>query len=51
MKVDAAIDVVDMQKGIRGIKDNGKSAQSRFKFLCFDEKSDTSIISCYPVTG
>ena len=51
VEINAPIDVVDIENGIRGIKDTGKSAKSRFKFLSYDKENDTSIISCFPVTG
>ncbi len=49
--IDAPIGVIDLGKGLRGVKKGGKDAQSRFKFISYDEASDTSLISCFPITG
>ena len=51
IEVDAPIELVDVIRGQRGIKESGKSAKSRFKFLSHDDKSNTSTIICFPITG
>lgn len=51
LEVDAPIELVDAKRGERGISETGKSSKSRFQYLSFDEKSNTSTILCYPLTG
>jgi predicted sulfurtransferase/23S rRNA-/tRNA-specific pseudouridylate synthase len=49
--VDAPIETVDPANGIRKITPEGKSSQSLFEFMSYDATTDTSIISCTPLTG
>lgn len=51
LEVDAPIELVDVIRGQRGIKESGKSAKSRFKFLSYDDQNNTSTIMCFPITG
>jgi len=50
VEVNAPI-ALDVTKGLRGVVVNGKVAQSRFKFIQYDDKKDISIIFCFPLTG
>jgi len=49
--MDAPIDILDIQKGLRCVKGSGKASKSKFKYIEYDVKSDTSLISCCPLTG
>ena len=51
VQVDAPIETVDPLNGIRKITPKGKASKSLFRLLEYDAKSDTSIITCVPVTG
>jgi 23S rRNA-/tRNA-specific pseudouridylate synthase len=51
LQVDAPIETVDPANGIRRITAKGKSSSSLFKILSYDAETDTSIISCRPLTG
>ena len=51
VKISAPIEVIDPGNGIRSIGATGKPSQSHFQFLSYDKDSDTSLISCRPITG
>jgi predicted sulfurtransferase/23S rRNA-/tRNA-specific pseudouridylate synthase len=51
VQVDAPIETVDPLNGIRKITPKGKASKSLFRLLEYDATSDTSIITCVPVTG
>ncbi|KAG7363653.1 rhodanese-like domain containing protein [Nitzschia inconspicua] len=51
LQVDAPIETVDPANGIRKITPTGKEATSLFRLLNYDSETDTSILSCTPVTG
>ena len=51
VEVDAKVETVDAQNGIRKVTATGKSSQSRFRLLAFDSASDSSLIACAPLTG
>ncbi len=51
IEVDGPIDIADVHSGIRIVRAAGKPSRSRFQFIRYDEESDTSIISCFPLTG
>jgi len=51
VKVDAPIANIDVLNGIRSVNAKGKPSTSLFRFLDYDAKNDTSLISCCPVTG
>jgi len=49
--VDAPVQTIDPATGLRTVDIAGKESQSIFKRLAYDEESDTSLLSCFPVTG
>lgn len=49
--LDAAINVLDTQKGIRQLSEEGKSSKSSFQFILYDQETNTSLILCSPHTG
>lgn len=51
LQIEAPIETLDPANGIRKITTTGKPSISRFKLLHHDTESDTSIVSCTPVTG
>jgi hypothetical protein len=51
LQVDAPIETVDPANGIRQITKKGRPSTSQFQLLQFEPESNTSIISCIPVTG
>ncbi len=51
IEVDAPIELIDIKRGERGIKEAGKASKSRFKVLSYDEATNTSTILCFPITG
>jgi len=55
IEVNAPIGNLDVVNGDRGVVEDddttGKPSRSRFQFLAYDETSNTSMISCCPLTG
>ena len=51
IEFNAPIEVTDPGNGIRAIRASGKPSRSRFQLLAYDKDSDTSLISCCPITG
>jgi predicted sulfurtransferase/23S rRNA-/tRNA-specific pseudouridylate synthase len=51
VEVDAPVETVDPANGIRAVTSNGKLSKSLFRLEKYDSESDTSLISCYPITG
>jgi 23S rRNA-/tRNA-specific pseudouridylate synthase len=51
LTVDAPVHTVDVAAGIRSVDADGKPSQSLFRLLAYDGRNDTSLISCFPVTG
>eukprot|EP00980_Cylindrotheca_fusiformis_P026036 scaffold15259_cov122-Cylindrotheca_fusiformis.AAC.2 len=51
VQVDGAIETVDPANGFRRISAKGKPSSSLFQYLSYDAETDTSIISCCPLTG
>jgi len=51
VRVDAPVYTVDPASGLRIIDEAGKDSQSLFRRLAYDETSNTSLVSCFPVTG
>lgn len=51
VSVDAPIHTIDAANGHRKVDAPGKASQSIFRFLEYDCETDTSIISCFPITG
>jgi len=49
--VDAPVHTLDAQNGIREVSPQGKPSRSRFQFLAYDNKENTSLIACCPLTG
>ena len=51
LHVDAPIHTVDPANGIRTVAPEGKTAQSLFNLLDYDQETDTSTLLCSPLTG
>ncbi|KAL3941925.1 MAG: hypothetical protein SGBAC_003781, partial [Bacillariaceae sp.] len=51
IQVHGPIETVDPSNGIRKITEKGKPSSSLFRFISYDSQSNTSIISCCPLTG
>ena len=51
LQIDGPIETIDPANGVRRITSNGKAATSRFRLIEYDQKTDTSIILCQPITG
>lgn len=51
IEVDAPVEMVDPENGIRIVSATGKPSRSRFQLLSYDSVSSTSLISCAPLTG
>jgi 23S rRNA-/tRNA-specific pseudouridylate synthase len=51
VKVEGPIETVDPANGIRKITAKGKKSQSLFQFLSHNAETNTSMISCSPLTG
>jgi 23S rRNA-/tRNA-specific pseudouridylate synthase len=51
VEVDAPVETIDPANGIRAVTKTGKPSKSLFRFESYDSITDTSLISCYPVTG
>jgi len=55
IEVNTPIGIGDVKLGTRAVVDDddttGKASRSRFQFLAYDEGSNTSMISCCPLTG
>jgi 23S rRNA-/tRNA-specific pseudouridylate synthase len=49
--VDAPIHTIDAANGHRIVDAHGKASQSIFRLLEYHCETDTSLISCYPITG
>ena len=50
-QISAPIETIDAAAGIRIASKTGKPSLSRLRHLAYDEKSHTSLITCYPMTG
>merc|ERR1712062_213891 len=42
---------VDHKTGQQEIHPDGKEAETSFKFISYDDESDSSLVECYPKTG
>jgi 23S rRNA-/tRNA-specific pseudouridylate synthase len=51
LEINAPVLTNDPSTGIRIVSKIGKPSKSRFRFLDYDHKSNTSLILCYPMTG
>jgi predicted sulfurtransferase/23S rRNA-/tRNA-specific pseudouridylate synthase len=51
IEVNAPIETSDAAAGIRIVSIAGKPSKSRFRCLAYDDESNTSLLSCYPMTG
>ena len=51
LAVNAPIHTANAAAGIRTVDALGKPSQSLYRLLAHDESSDTSLVSCFPVTG
>ena len=51
IEVNAPIETSDPAAGVRIVSRAGKPSKSRFCCLAYDNESDTSLLSCCPITG
>jgi 23S rRNA-/tRNA-specific pseudouridylate synthase len=51
VEANAPVETVDPLNGIRIVSTRGKPSHSRFQLVAYDSASDTSLISCAPLTG
>ena len=51
VEVEAPVETIDPSNGIRTVSDKGKPSRSRFQLLAYDSASDSSLISCAPLSG
>jgi 23S rRNA-/tRNA-specific pseudouridylate synthase len=51
IQVEGPIETVDPANGIRRVTAKGKESTSLFQYLSYNSDTDTSIISCCPLTG
>jgi tRNA pseudouridine32 synthase len=51
VQLDAPVHTIDAANGVRTVSSKGKPSQSLFQLLTYDASTDTSVLSCCPVTG
>jgi RluA family pseudouridine synthase len=51
IQVSSPIRVVDYKKGVHEVHPEGKLATSLFTFACYDADTNTSLVTCEPITG
>jgi hypothetical protein len=51
VELDAPVETLNPAAGLRAVTAKGKPSKSRFRQLVYETETDTSLVSCSPVTG